>query len=364
MRRRWKYALATAGILVGGLALAIGGPILYVEKACRADTAPAPATPSRLAALGYGTEVRPALDTYLSYPEWYIVHAYEDFAHTLSVGDESAFAYGRSVATYWSTLCHLNRFSSAKGEATFNVKAMLYTIGHSFALEMGAKAAYENTLGALSEWIRGPEKTEQDRLSAEMAADYVGFLYLKPWYMYDFTAWADKLSALPTDAPPSPLRSWERKIGIGLELRAKAAYAGMIGAAAAAGGEVPRTTLSIIRFTTGDLPPATTLEKDLGDGELLIRTARYRPLTDIMRQIALAGGDAVEIAGNDKGLATLIVPADYPDAKLPGTVIFTIPIAARPTMKRIGLDMALGDLGPLFRQLQADGAAVEHFYDY
>lgn len=364
MRRRWKVALAIGGTLIGGLALVIGGPILYVEKACRADSMPAPGTQSRLAVLGYGREVRPALDTYLSYPEWYIVHAYEDFAHTLAVGDESDFAYGRSVATYWSTLCHLNRFSSAKGEATFDVKAMLYTIGLSFALEMGAKAAYENTLGGVSEWIRGPDKTEQDRLSARMAADYVGFLYLKPWYMYDFRGWADRLSAQPTDAAPSPFRSWERKIAVGLEWRAKAAYADMIGAAAAAGGDVPRTTLSIIRVTTPDLPSDATLEKDLGGGELLIRTPRYRPLTDAMRQIALAGGDAVEIAGNDKGLATLIVPQDYPDAKLPGTIIFTIPIAAQPTMKRVGLDMAIGNLGPLFRQLQADGAAVEHFYDY
>ena len=36
-------------------------------------------------------------DSYLSFPEWHIVYAYEDLAGVLRQGNESDFAYGRQI---------------------------------------------------------------------------------------------------------------------------------------------------------------------------------------------------------------------------------------------------------------------------
>jgi len=86
------------------------------------------------------------------------------FAGVLRKGDESGFAYTPSIFGYWKNLCAISAIASSQGTITSDVRAMLYIIGVSFTGEMGVKGLYETTIGRLTEWIRGAQKTPEDYL--------------------------------------------------------------------------------------------------------------------------------------------------------------------------------------------------------
>ena len=129
---------------------------------------------------------REEINSYLTYPEWSIVHAYEDLAGVMRQGSESDFAYFASIASYWSSLCNITRLASSRGTISLDYKVMLYTIGLSFAAEMGLKGLYELTIGRFTAWFRGPKRTPEDEFALAVAEDYAAFLRQTPWYEYPF----------------------------------------------------------------------------------------------------------------------------------------------------------------------------------
>src|SRR6185295_5749389 len=119
----------------GGLALAVlvavlAIPVVWIEGRCTAPRAPETPRPVRLVdEPGYA---RRESDSYLSFPEWDIVYAYDDLAGVLAQGDESSFAYGRQIAGFWRSFCALNLAATAREPAGLDTRVMLYTIGWSF----------------------------------------------------------------------------------------------------------------------------------------------------------------------------------------------------------------------------------------
>ncbi len=93
---------------------------------------------------------RAEANTYLTYPEWHIVYAYDGLAETLKTTDEYGFDYLRSIGGFWSSTCQMMRYADAHGGADGATRLMVHTIGVSFTLEMMMKAAYEETFGRLS----------------------------------------------------------------------------------------------------------------------------------------------------------------------------------------------------------------------
>ena len=133
--RRWAKRVAGA-LLV--LVAVLSVPILWIEGVC---TAPRdPAAPIRAPLVTDPGYARRASDSYLSFPEWHIVYAYEDLAGVLSGGDESNFAYGRQIMGFWRSLCGLSGVVSRRGDAAMDTRVRLYTIGWSFTAELGIKA--------------------------------------------------------------------------------------------------------------------------------------------------------------------------------------------------------------------------------
>jgi hypothetical protein len=184
---------------------------------------------------------------------------------------------------------------------------MVYTIGVSFTAELLLKAAYEETIGRLFSGTRAP----LDDLSARQAADYAVFLHQTPWYRWDFTRDAAELEAAATLA----LRDRERRLALGLEYRAKAAYARVIAAAVAAVGEDQLRLRAVVAgMDAGVLAalPEVVVVETLPQG-VVIEAPRYRAFTRLAEQIASAGGDFVEIAGNDDILFTVVT--DQPGAE-------------------------------------------------
>lgn len=351
--------LRRLAIVIVALIAVAAAPIVYVETACRVS---AEAATAHQAQIGPALR-RPEVRTYLTYPEWYIVHAYEDFARILEEDDEHAFAYWRSIKGFWTAMCGLNRRATRGGGTDADVKVMLYTIGHSFTAEMALKAIYEETVGRVAAGLRGEQKTPQDILAARMAGDYAAFLHQTPWYRYDFVRWRRELLELPRQSVP--LRQWERTIALGAEWSGKTLYAALIEKAVGAlPPPVDRNVFVISGASQDELAgiDGLTVVSSLANGRLIAEGPRYRAFTALLREIAERGATVEEVAGNDDVLVSLLRPQG---GKRPpyGQVIAAFPRQGA-SDERVLIDLRVRDVTRLMRQASEGAYVVEHVYDY
>lgn len=346
-------------VLIGlGLCLAaLLAPIAWIEISCMEKRNPQDSSYQPILAPEHR---RPETNTYVTYPEWLIVHVYEDYAAVSKTKGESAFPYFGSIARYWCNLCVMTQQASARGEITGDSKAMLYTIGVSFSAEMAIKGAYEHTLGWLTEAIAGNEATPEDRFARDMADDYAVFLVQTPWYAYPF---GQKLKGFWTEVPwqgGNWVRKIERRVAFSLEFGVKTLYSKAIGALAGI-EPAPLRIRSVVRG--GDLTGPGEIQRveTLADGTQIIETPRYRQFTHVVRRLAREGADFVEIAGNDEVFITALLPPGTP--KLEESLIVAT-VAARPGWHRQGWLVKVTELAKRSRQLEALGGELEHVYEY
>lgn len=358
MRKLFKGLLLTAAALVVAI-LVLVSPIAYVETFCRGDAIPAG---ERAVIVADPAWQRPESRTFLTFPEWQMVYAYDDFAAVLAKGDEHDYGYLSALRDFWSSYCSLNRVAAAHGGATGETRMMIYTIGTSFNAEFLAKATYEETLGRLFAAIRGAEKTGQDRVVAGMAADYAQFLRQVPWYRYPFDQKNAELWSAPVEAP---MRGWERRLAIGAEWTAKQAYARLIGQAVAATGQDELRMRSVVaglsRDALADIAEVTVVE-ERPEG-VVIETPRYAAFTGIVREIAAAGGRFVEIAGNDDIMASLIAGGTGATPPGEGTVLGRYRRQGREGERLLYLTKVTR-LAALAAPAAGSVPVLEHVYDY
>ena len=362
-RRRLLRWLGVAAIL---LVLIVTVPVIGIESSCRAPGLGTRVLPTGQFGITDAGYARATTNSVLSYPEWYIVYAYQDFAAVLSTGDEHRFRYLTSVEDYWTGFCAVNRVAATHGGSEADEKVMLYVIGLSFTAEMAIKGAYETTVGWLFAWLRGEHKTNEDRLALAVANDYADFLGQEPWYLYPF--W-DQVRRLWLDTPfdrSSPVRAAERRFALTAEWGVKTVYAKAIGAAA---GLSPadldiESIVGGLDETDAAADPDIVVVRLLDDGKQLIRTPRYAAFTRILLDLSARGRPIYEIAGNDRIFATLLVPPDVA-VTMPGLQpIFSDEIQSRPGWRRQGVELAVPMMSPAVAALQARGVVVEHLYDY
>ncbi|MCZ8271589.1 MAG: hypothetical protein O9306_13755 [Beijerinckiaceae bacterium] len=360
---RLKRILKWIGLAMGAALIAATIPIAYVETQCfdsppRETSSYRPILPPE--------ERRAPADTFLTYPEWSIVHAYEDLAAVSRTSGESAFDYIGPVRRYWSSLCALAGKASAKGPVALDVKAMLYIIGVSFSAEFAVKGLYETTIGHLTATSAGSTITAEDRFAHDLADDYAAFLRQTPWYEYPFGA---KLIAFWWTVPfekAALTRSIERRIALSLEWGAKSLYARLM--ALAADAAPAKLTLRSIISALDDSEaapgaPIRLIERRV-DGSVIIETPRYRAFTAILLQQLGKGRDIIEIAGNDHIFVTVLMPAGWAGAPTGRERVLVVPIQARAGWERHGVYVPLSELGALAREVQTAGGVFEHAYDY
>ena len=357
LSRVWRFLKWPVIVLLVTLVLLLT-PVGYVELFCGGTASEQTYRPL----ITDASALRPEANTYLTYPEWHIVYAYDGLAEALKSGDEHSFDYFASVRAFWGSTCKLMEAADAHGGADFGTRSMIHTIGVSFTAEMAVKAAYEETIGRAAAWIRGRQKTPQDLRVAATAVDYAAFLRQTPWYEYPFRREAGKLWSAPFDGY---FRGWERRFGIGAEFLMKAAYAKVLAGAVAATGEAQLTIRSVVSHLDADMLAAIPDVKvigSLGDG-VEIETPRYDRFTRILAEIAGRGGVIREIAGNDEIMVTLTVPL-VADVRVPyGTVLLR--------MKRDGfrsdrllVSVKVADLAALLNAYPLDDPGIEHVFDY
>jgi hypothetical protein len=364
-----RKTLYAAGALAVIGCVAIAATIVGVDKSCVSQK-PAPGVSSDFAIPDQGY-ARFQGDTFLTFPEWYIVHAYHDLAGVTGRASESDFNYLASIAGFWTSLCGATRQASVSGPASADQKMTNYIIGFSFTAEMGLMGAYERSIGALSEWTTGGQKTAEDEFNLTLLKEYAAFLYQTPWYQFPF---GTKLRKFWRDTPFVPsIRAVERRGSLSLQYAARYAYAALI--RFAAGYDPADLTL---RSVVGGLAPSdieamgnAKVIREVNDGNgvrgVLVETARYAAFDAFVKQLGqFPNASLLEIAGNHHILVTVIAP-DQAVAKLAtadGVVIFQLPIQSSPGSRRIGIDVPVRSLVQEVKNFEASGYRFEHAYDY
>jgi hypothetical protein len=339
--------------LLGLLLVVVGlaSPVFYVETMCRGEGPPAP-----YAALVAEDHHRPESRTLMTYPEWDIVHAYEDYARVVQQGDPHDYQFLKAIGSFWGSLCSLSKVAPEHGTVDGGTKQMVYVIGVSFTAELLLKAAYEETLGRAFAALRGETRAPLDDLSAQQAQAYATFLQQVPWYKWPFEDDAAALNQSATDL----LRDTERRLALGLEYRAKAAYADVIAQAVAqVGPDQLRLRMIVSGGSASDLDAIDGIAVIATRPEgIEIETPRYRELTHLLVHLAEQGWDFVEIAGNDDILFTaLSEKSEIPEA-----------FYSRPRQgigdNRHLIRVKVVDLAQHLRRLQNKGLTLEHIHDY
>ncbi|MEE9427523.1 MAG: hypothetical protein V3V25_05165 [Paracoccaceae bacterium] len=345
---RWLKRIALTLLLLIAL---LASPIVWIETACRGSGETIAYAPVITDPAHHRAESR----SYMTYPEWHIVHAYDDYAQVISTGDPHDYAYFAGIKGFWTSLCALSKSSAQHGGFSTTSKQTIYTIGVSFTAELAMKALYEETIGRIATLVRGPDHTPLDDLSAKQAAQYAKFLQQVPWYKWDFPADVAALMAAKTDS----FRDTERAIALGLEFGAKSKYAGVIAAAVASVGADELT----LRMVVTDIERPVLAGYDMVQIVAThpqgteIETPRYRVLTHILDELAQDGANFIEVAGNDDIMLTAISNAPYP--------------SALHSFKRQGygdfrhlISLNVIDLADTLRSFNATPITLEHIHDY
>jgi len=345
---KWVTRLGAALVLiVAGLL----SPIAYVEIACSSDVGS-----DDYDAILPAQYHRPESRTLLTYPEWHIVHAYDDYARVISKNDPHEFAYLSSIGGFWSSTCALSTASGDHGGFPWATKQLVYTIGVSFTAELLAKAAYEETLGRIAVLVRGDEHAPLDTLSATQAAEYAVFLQQTPWYKWDFPSAAKSLS----DSAGVSLRDSERNFALGVENAVKASYARVIAAAVASVGQDELTLRMIVwgvsETQLNSLKDVTVIGARPAGYE--IETPRYRQLTLLLAEMARLGGEFVEIAGNDDILFTTL--SEEPNEE---HTIYSFARQGYGDWRNLNM-VKVSQLAASLRSLDGAKLRLEHVHDY
>lgn len=350
MKRLWlwlKRSIAILALVLVGLL----SPIAYSEVMCR-PSGDAVASQSEIEPSHH----RPESRTLLTYPEWYIVHAYEDYGRVLETGDPHEYKFLTGISGFWGSLCSLSKATGTLGPVDGSTKQMVYVIGVSFTAELLAKAAYEETLGRLFAAFRGQDRAPLDGISAQQAKAYAEFLQQVPWYKWDFRADAQTL----VDNGTGSLRDRERQLALGIEYRMKAAYAEVIAAAVAGVGGDALTLRMVVdgvdTETLAHLDGVTVIDETSSGIE--IETIRYRALTHLTLEMANSGVEFVEIAGNDEIMMTILSDApEHPNA------IYSDTRQGFEDYRHLILTR-VHDLSAGLRALDGSTARLEHIHDY
>jgi hypothetical protein len=307
--------------------------------------------------------------TFLTFPEWYLVHSPAELAQFLNAQRApSEFPWGGHIGQFWQgyrAVTHETR------EHPFNggYHVMVSVIGGSTTVEYGLRAAYESTVGRLAEAASDGTPTAEDQLGARVAQSYVDFIRIDPWYLFDFIT---PLRALWSDTPAlgrNLLRKWERRFALSTEYIVKAGYAWLIKLGTQSVYEAAKPVTAVVLDRTPAAMPANLPELkrlDGGGGDAVLMTVpRYRAFMTYAQALAAQDIAFQEIAGN-RGVivASVIERSQSAVPAAPLRSLFVQPILTQRGWERRVIALPVAELSAQLRRWRAADVQVEHLYDY
>jgi hypothetical protein len=349
--------------------IALGCAMLAVALRVQLDKAEAAPKAERSTALSRTPpQYRRAVEfTFLTVPEWYLVWSPDEYADFLTERPPSEFPYLGHLRQFWQGYGVV--YDATKEAFPFNTDyhVMIVVIGTSTTAEYGVKGAYENIVGRVTEASRLHGMTEEDRLAAKVAREYVDFIVVEPWYKFDFLTPLQRLWAETGLWGPDPIRKWERKYFLTTEYAAKTVYGWLIKKASESVYEEERPVSAVLldRFPVDarqELPEVKVL-KEHPDGSVLALVPRYQAFTKHARVLSHSGANFLEITGNREViLLSALVPLGFDDSGL--QLLMKQPILTRPGLQRILFSVPVPELASLLRELDKPPFRLEHVYDY
>ena len=326
-------------------------------------------TPSALTSATPEQHRRGPEQTFLTFPEWFLVFSPAELADYMQGHPPDTFPFIAHIGQFWSSYASV-RQSLREGHYPFNFgyHFMIVVIGTSTTVEYGLKSIYETLVGRLTALTLHGDLTAEDRYAAGVAQDYVEFIRIRPWYEYDFYG---KLKGLWRETPcggPHLLRKWERRYALTTEYAVKAVYGKFIMFGTHAAYDTPLPVTAIIV----DHPPADTstlpdfkVLQSLNDGAVLATVPRYDDFMRYADHLAAQGLQFREIAGNQGAiLVSVLAPQDWSADVSGERVLFTQPILTRPGLQRVVLTVPVTGLADALRAFDARRLTLEHVFDY
>jgi hypothetical protein len=289
--------------------------------------------------------------TWLTFPEWFLVFSPSDYADSLVANrPASEFPFLEHVREFWNGYGRVN--DAVRDRYPFNSEyhAMIAVIGVSTTVEYGLKGVYETLIGRLSELTSAPNATPEDRLATEVAQDYVDFVRERPWYEFDFNApllrlWRDT-PAVGTDM----LRKWERRYMLTSEWAAKSMYAGALSWATRSAYGVAKTTTYVVVERAGK--------------QELLELPRYQAFTDAALTLARDGAIFREIAGNSGIILVSVVVPQSREHEQGINVMIRQNVISHPGHERRVLEVPVPLLSEVLLRHESAGDRIEHVFDY
>ena len=305
--------------------------------------------------------------TFLTYPEWFLVHSPAEYAHYVAAHPAHGFPFIGHVRQIWSSYASVTR-EQVRGHYPGNpgYHVMICVIAGSTTIEYALRSAYENTVGRLSAATAADRLTPEDRYGAAVAQDYVDFIRKEPWYLYDFSG---KLQRLWTETPawgPDMVRKWERRYALTTEYGIKAAYGKLIKLATQAAYDTALlTTQAVADHAPAAPPPGVKVVRTLADGRAVLELPRYYDFRIAATRLAQQRVTLQDIAGNTSVILVTVRANAGNDVVVPGSrVLFAQPILTEPGRQRTALVLPVAGLSSFLAAAASHGIDVEHVYDY
>jgi hypothetical protein len=309
---------------------------------------------------------RPADQTFLTYPEWFLVYSPDEFAAFLKTDTPDRFPFFGHIGQFWQGYRKIYGFIKEKYAFNFGYHVMIMVIGTSTTVEYALRACYEKVIGKLSKLTSSASLTDEDRFAALVAQEYVDFIKVRPWYEFNFKSRLKRLWSLPATGE-NMIRKWERRYILTTDLAVKTLYGWLIGKMTKASYDEALTVTAVVIDRVPDAQDLPLLKKldTYADGSALILLPRYDAFKNDALSLAKQNIKFREIAGNDDVImVTYLVPQDFEKDETVTSVLFVQPILTNPSLKRIALIVPINSLSEILVHYHQGGITLEHVYDF
>jgi len=312
-------------------------------------------------------DIRPPDQTFLTYPEWFLVFSPSEQADYFKTHTSTSFPYMKHHHQLWESYAVI--YDQIKDNYKFNTgyHVMIMVLGISTTVEYSVKSFYETIAGRITDTPSGNQMTAEDQFNAAYLKSYVNFIEDTPWYMYDFKGQLKNLWTTTSWSGPHFLRKLERRYYLSTELMIKGGYGWLIGLATKSAYDEALLNTAVVLNKLPDAPseiPELKNIKQLSDSAVLVDLPRYADFKDAVSKLAKYNVSFQEIAGNRGAIMLTVIRAKplQSDANL--KVLFSQPIVTKPGLKRIALVTTVPNLINSVQKLLNDKVTIEHIYDF
>lgn len=316
---------------------------------------PHPLTPAK--------DCRPPDQTFLTFPEWYLVFSPAEQGQYFKEHTATSFPYMTHTRQIWQS------YSIVKDQIRDNFPVnkgyhfMIWVIGSSASVEYAIKALYETLIGRFTDTRQ--VLTEEDRFNAIFTQDYVDFIKDRPWYEFNFK---QRLKYLWKDVPITGkhlIRKLDRRYILTGELLVKWVYGKLIGLGTKTVYDEALPTTAVIIDALPANAMNLTVAQTFTDQSVLLYLPRYDKFAAAAMTLAKSGAHFREIAGNTSAVLVTILTHNPDTLEYNNTqLLFRQPVAADPTMQRVALTVPVSGLSQLLLQLDKANVQIEHVFDF